>query len=285
LATDDPIGRLAGGPIFVFGMARSGTTWVYDLLTGHPEVGGVLESWMLSDHAGLAVLFQRLHWPEGRRSGLGRIMTREELVADVRSLAGGWLTRNLEPGQRFVVEKSPPHVLTLGVIAEVFPEARFVHVLRDGRDVAVSVNAATRSWAPQWKQSFGNSVAQIARTWRKAVLTAAQAARSLGDRYLEVRYEQLRREPVAGARELYGFCGIPCDEEQLARIVADAALERRPRGEGEFRRFGRVGEWRTRLSLADRAIFDLAAGDALIATGYEQRRWWWLSPDPPSGRR
>jgi hypothetical protein len=289
--SDDPIARLSAGPVFVCGMARSGTTWVYDLLTSHPEVGGVSESWMFGNGTGigerfgpvqgmgLGVLFTPMHWGRRIPIGVGRIMTRGELATDVRRLAGGWLTKSLQPSERYVVEKSPTHVHAIHAIAEVFPEARFVHVLRDGRDVAVSVRAATRSWARGWRRSFGLSVATVAYEWRASILSAGRAQRALGERVREVRYEELRRDPETGLRRLFDFCGFPCDDGLVARAVEANQLGRsEPHGEREFRRAGLVGEWRTRFSPLDAALFEFVAGDALAVTGYETNRYWWLAP-------
>jgi hypothetical protein len=283
MGVGDPIGEGAVVPVFVVGMARSGTTWVYELLTAHPLAGGVLESHMFSPTAGLGALFGPLHWREnGSRYGLSRLMEREELVRDVRDLAGRWLTRGLAPSQRVVVEKTPGSVRQLPVVAEVFPEARFVVVLRDGRDVAVSIQAATGSWGPGFRRGYGgfaHTAPAVAHMWRRLVLEGRRVVRELGERAVEVRYEELRVDPLAGLRRLYGHCGLPHDEATLARAVEEAAFEQHAeRGEQRFRRAARVGDWRARLSLPERIAFEVIAGDALRATGYERSSTWWLSP-------
>ena len=80
----------------------------------------------------------------------------------------------------FVTANDRP--VLLSTIAEIFPEARVIHCLRDGRDVAVSIQAAARSWAPQWRDRMGRNTFAAARSWRKVVdqvraAEAEQAAR------------------------------------------------------------------------------------------------------------
>ena len=153
--------QLIRPPVFVVGAARSGTTWVYDILTVSDAVAGIYESWFFSDSSGLGTLFGKAH-RAGIASGLSNVLDRETLVEHVRQFAMQVMSHAIEPHHQFLVEKSPSHIYTIPLIKRVFPTARFVHVLRDGRDVSVSVRAATRSWAREWKSSHGRSVATSA---------------------------------------------------------------------------------------------------------------------------
>jgi hypothetical protein len=157
----------------------------------------------------------------------------------------------------------------------VFPEARFIHVVRDGRDVAVSILAAGDSWAPQWKESSAASVQQAAWTWRRALERLATIAPSLGDRMLEVRFEELHTDPVASYRRVFDFAGVPYDDDLLDRVreANDFDANYQP-NEAGFRRGGRVGDWTTRFSIADCLAFQLAAGGLLVELGYETDDRW-----------
>ena len=273
-----PLDRLEGDPIFVIGCARSGTTWVLDAFGAHPDVATVNESWLFSPTVGLGPLLGKGHWdPDhpGGPQGLSRFVSREDFVAEVRTFAARVLGKALGDGQRFLVEKSPNHVWTADGIAEVFPEARFIHVVRDGRDVAVSLLAAGDSWAPQWKESSAASVQQAASTWRRALERAAVVAPALDDRLLEVRYEDLHADPVSGYRRLFDFAEVPYDEDLLERVrtANDFPSNYTPNERG-FRRGGRVGDWTDRFSPADCLAFQLAAGELLIELGYEADDRW-----------
>jgi hypothetical protein len=275
----DPLARLASPPVFIFGMARSGTTWVFDILNGHPLVGGALETWLFTRHDGVAPLFGKTHWPDPGRpsSGLGRLMSRDEFVSDIRHLTGRWLSRAVGPQHQYLVEKTPNHASVLPLIDEVFPDARFIHVIRDGRDVAISVDAAASTWAPLWRRTFARSIRTTAATWKRTVLQGLTARSFLGERLLEVRYERLRADPIRGAHEIFTFAQIPVTTTLLAEIAERTDLRHYRTGEQRFRRAGEVGQWRQRWSQRQGAIFDLIAGDALVGIGYEEHRGWWLA--------
>ena len=266
--------QLTQDPIFIVGAARSGTTWVYDILTSHPEVAGVYESWLFTPNNGLGTLFTTAHWP-AKGSGLGKLLERESLLAYVRDIAICIMEHALEPGHRFLVEKSPSHLFTMPLIGEIFPGARFIHVLRDGRDVSVSVRAATRSWLPAWRETFGRSIMTRARSWRTVVNRAAREGAQLGERFLEIRYESIHADPFAAYRQLFDFCRIPYDDDLLQTVFEKTDFRKNYKpDEARFRRGGRVGDWRTHLGLIDALFFNIVAGDTLVACGYEKNRWW-----------
>ena len=140
----------------------------------------------------------------GRRPGLGQLVTREEVFETVRSLSCDWLGRALGEGQRFVVEKGP---IEYEIIDELFPDARYVHIIRDGRDVAVSVYEASRSWAPDMLAHACRSLAGSARLWQGEVARILELREEVGDRFYELRYEDLRADPLPQARRVFDFCG------------------------------------------------------------------------------
>jgi hypothetical protein len=269
-------------PVFVVGVPRSGTTWIQRMLAMHPEAWGLLETYMFSRASGLGALLDST--PPARKSGdfdlplpgLGRIFDREELVAELRSIASGWLRRGSD-GSRFVIEKSPWHLSDLDVIAEILPEARFVHVMRDGRDVAVSVVAARRSWSQVEQRSPSATVREVAGVWADAMRRRETARALLGDAMLEVRYEDARSDPARTCRAILTHCGMPFDEDLVRRTVEATGFGRadRPHGEGSPSRAGQVGQWRERFGLRDAWSFERRAGEALEQTDYEPDRRWW----------
>jgi hypothetical protein len=198
------------------------------------------------------------------------------------------LARALRPHHRFLVEKSPRHGHHIPFINELFPTARFVHVVRDGRDVAVSVRAASRSWAPDWRGDVARSVWTSAADWRNSLAAVRAATPAVADRLLEVRYEDAIADPYAVYRRLYEFAGIPYGDALLERVFDATDFERNFRpDEGQFRRAGRVGDWRTRFTTRDRIEFARAAGTTLVDLGYEDHPFRWVLPSArlrPGGR-
>ena len=273
----DPLARLESGPIFVVGAARSGTTWVYDILTAHSQVAGAYETWLFTMNQGVGNLFGPAHYPPGH-SGLGRSYPREQVVREVREFTARLLAQRLGPAHRFLVEKSPSHVMTMPLIQEIYPDARFVHVLRDGRDVCVSVRQAAKSWAPRWRESFGRSVYTSAWAWKQTIRRTLRDGPGLGEALLEIRFEDLKADPIAGIARLFDHCRIPWERELLDQIATKTDFEANYRSsESDFRRGGRVGDWRSRFTLIDRLVFNLAAGATLIDTHYEANRRWVLA--------
>ncbi len=267
--------QLASDPVFIVGPARSGTTWTYDILTAHPQVAGVYESWLFTPQNGIGSLFTAAHYP-ARNSGLGRLIDRQEVVDLAREMVKEIMGRVIEPHHRLLVEKSPNHIYAVALIREIFPQAKFIHLLRDGRDVYVSVRAAAKSWSPGWQNSFGRSTATAARAWRGEVERAQTASQLLGPDFLSVRYEELHAEPIAGIQRLYDFCSLPYDEALLNTIFETTDFKKNYKGgETKFRRGGRVGDWRKQFTLWDALIYNLIAGQTLIDLGYEKNRFWW----------
>lgn len=182
--------------------------------------------------------------------------------------------------QRFG-DKSPSHRGHMGAIAELLPEAHFVHVIRDGRDVALSL-------MPLW---FGpDTVPLAAERWREAVSGVRQAGARLAH-YVEVRFEDLVLRPEPSLRFLCEFLELPWHagileyhvgaEKRLGELRSDARDSRgRVLASGEERRAmhslatrppqaDRVGRWRREMSPTDLQAFASVAGPLLAELGYD----------------
>jgi hypothetical protein len=279
-ADRDPLEQLEAGPIFICGHIRSGTTWVLDLLAAHPQVAGLFESLIFTGN-GVAQLLHPRHWDFetsermfDRRMGLGQIIPREELVADVRRLCDEWFAEHLEPHHRFLVEKTPAGAQALETVAELYPDATVIHVMRDGRDVAISTLAARRSW--QRNEKLQNSPRDGSRHlwavglgWANHIADINRHALKLSVAFHEVRYEQMHEKPLETARAIFRFCGIPADDELISELLDQVHFSKLPHsGEDQFRRHGQTGEWRTQWNHLERLLFSAAAGETLEVTGY-----------------
>ncbi|MCP4419415.1 MAG: sulfotransferase, partial [Chloroflexi bacterium] len=216
-------------------------------------------------------------WPP-KYSGLGRLLARDDVLAYAQQIAQNIMSNAIESEHRFLVEKSPSHLYSMKLIAEIFPKARFIHVLRDGRDVSVSVRAAARSWMPDWQHTFGGSMEASAKSWRDAVRRARYDGKAVGDRFMEIHYEFLRVEPFDATKKMFDFCEIPYDEAILQSIYEKTDFDLNYKGdETDFRRGGRTGDWQSSFSLLDAYYFDRAAGQLLKNTGYVNDKRWWLT--------
>lgn len=279
--------RLAAPPVFICGCARSGTTYTFDLFDRHPEVGAICESWILSQVEGVTSVLTQPYWDTSIRQtwesrvkipfGAIQLLSYAEMVGELGSLLARWLMRGVSEEQRYLAAKEP---LDLAAAAILFPEAKFIHVLRDGRDVAVSMKRASESWDPS--MGVGVDLRLRAKAWRQQVESLRRHAAALGGRYMEIRYEQIRADPVSAMRKMFGFAGISYTNsllEQIARSTQLDAYDEAARRSGF--RGGSVGRsWRSELGMRDARGFQQAAGDLLFDLGYEHRDLWWLSQTP-----
>ena len=328
--------RRVDPPVFyVVGHPKSGTTWVMRLLDSHPEIVCRGEG-RIFGHAYKRPDVMRMDAPTFQPSSLYRalddadylkawiqrsVWTRADDADDhvrgltraaVRYFLGGALTN---ASQRIVGDKTP--LLTDETIAEIAaidPEARVIHVIRDGRDVAVSrmhhlwnreldlgggkdlrpeeaeIRDRYRSDPEGWRASgeglfTERRIEEMAEHWSRITSHARQQASALGERYLEVRYERLIESPESEVRLLLRFLGAPADDAILERCVAEASFNRWSGGRepgtedsSALPRKGIVGDWRETFTATDRRIFDQHAGDLLVELGYE-RDHVWARPD------
>ena len=166
-------------------------------------------------------------------------------------------------------DKTPAYVLHLDLLSEVFPEARFVHIIRDGRDVCLSLQEM--EWGP-------NDVYGAARFWRHRVERGSASGLALGpSRYLEVRYEDLVDGPEECLGRVCAFLDLGFREEMLSYSVhSETFLDeiRAPHRHQGVRApiDGRTRDWSTEMSPKDIALFERVAGRLLSKLGYPSAR-------------
>jgi Sulfotransferase family len=281
LAMPEALAPLAAPPVFITGSARSGTNFTLDLFKQHPDVCAIVESWILTQTHGLTSIFAQREWnPRASQSAFERVGMRnaavqllpyQDMIRELGDLLAGWLMRPVGT-HRFVVAKEP---LDVPATAMLFPEARFIHVIRDGRDVALSMRAASESWDAS--MGVGIPMSWRGEAWRRQVENVRAHRDFLGDRYLEIRFEDIRRDVKDAARRLFEFSEIPYDEGILERVEAGTRLESYSEAvrKSGFRGRGEVGGWRSRFGVRDAIGFNRSAGDLLVELGYEADRGWW----------
>jgi hypothetical protein len=285
--------------VFVVGCGRSGTSWVQDIIAASPRVATTQESHAYESVFAPLVRAGHIRRPEGWLKVLQRydVSWREQRwvgvywwvhqrqLLDIMRETIGRRDLDLRAAANFAVrrvfdtwfsthrgasdvllEKTPGHVAFADQILDTFPEARVVEVVRDARDVCVSLEkqALTLRWPPTRRQD------QI-RLWRRAV----ERGQRLHDeprwqgRIHRLRYEDLHEDPVARVMGLYRFLELDIDEAEAERIVDDTSITKfSDRSDGRHRRKGAVGEWRTTLNADDLALIEREAGELLRAVGY-----------------
>lgn len=161
-------------------------------------------------------------------------------------------------------DKTPRYVESLNFIAQLFPDAKIVHLIRDGRNVALSY--ADVDFGPR-------TVGGAARIWAQRVAAGREAGRVLGpERYHEVHYERFVGDTDAAVRDLCTFLELEFEEGMLdyTSRARDAVLSRAHKynphlAEGSVQE---VRSWESDMSRRHVEIFEAAAGDVLSAAGY-----------------
>jgi len=277
--------------VFVVGCPRSGTTLLQRLADAHPELAIVHETlWIPGFYERLVgltpegdvtpALLPRLL--EHRRFGQLGIGADElerlfEAMAPVhygRFVAALFDRYGAQRGKRLVGDKSPGYVRSIPVLHELWPRAKFVHLIRDGRDVCLSAIGwakADRVFADlgTWPDE---PVITAALWWERSVRLGREAGHALpAGLYHELRYERLVDDPEAACRALCGFLGVGYDATMLrfheGRTRSGPGLSSKrqwlPPTAG-------LRDWRTEMDARDVDRFEAAAGALLDELGYER---------------
>lgn len=284
------IGSSAGptelGRAFVVGCRRSGTTWTMMLVAQHPHVAALQQTdvvrrlyhfigWFEQSHQyGRCIL---THADEGApsKNGLAKVsipdvLSDERLYELGRPLVDEVFERAAQasPGTRMVVEQTPEHIHVAEPILRLYPDAYFVHVIRDPRSVFSSHRSAARGWAKP--QFFSTDPVQVAREWCTEVRVGRRIAQ-LTERYLEIRYESLRANGEQELERIYDFLGLDSSPESIRAALASCSIDRLRQADYAPKGFFRKGEadgWRRELSSGELRTIEHLCGDLMRELDY-----------------
>jgi len=266
--------------VIVLGVRRSGTTLLRVMLDRHPVLAVPDESYFVPqlarrhrapvDPASFVDDLRRLptlvEWgltPDAVAERLRPGLTTGEAIAAVFA---AYAAARDKPRWG---DKTPLYMQHLPLLERLFPDAVYVHLIRDGRDAALSFLSVppgimTAGWG------HPRDAAGFACQWA----TEVRAARALGERVgrgrcLDVRYEALVADPDMELRRVCGFAGLEYDAGMLGYVGnTESARKEHQQRLNEPPRVG-VRDFRTEMSVADRAAFEVVAVDLLDSLGYE----------------
>lgn len=270
-------------PVFVVGMPRSGTTLLSSLLDAHPALVVAPEThyftrcWPgtpVQDTAHALGMLDRLF----RQPGVRDMQLSEQETttirdairecsapthADVlRALLETYADRSSAPAWG---EKTPDHLRFVPEMVQQFPEAVFVAIVRDPRDVALSLRALP------WSRS---TLPEQAWTWRSYAARIDRYHVDYEERFYSLRYEDLITNPEEELRGICAFLEMPFSASMLQRQEQKAQpfdAEREPWKQNSAREIdpSNRGKWRTQLPEAERALVELIVGRWLTVYRYE----------------
>lgn len=266
-------------PIFILGCPRSGTSLLRNLLRAHPHLTFPGESHFIptfyrwygdprnaAEACRLSSRILRNYWVQ-----LWRMSLKASDFADCRSfreavcrLFEAWARRENKPRWG---DKTPHYVTEIPVLLELFPEAKIIHIYRDGRDVALS-------WLRVRMEPRNLYVA--ARLWKTWVSAGRRDGAKLPcHSYMEVPYEGLIERPRETMQSVCAFIEEPFDEAVLRPNLIAGEREHhqrrgwnRPSWSSDIEA-SNAGKWRTRMSASARVLFESVAGDLLEELGYQ----------------
>ncbi|HEY5873066.1 MAG TPA: sulfotransferase [Gaiellaceae bacterium] len=267
-------------PLILLGVSRSGTTLLRVILDRSPGIA-------IPDESFFVPLLARRHGrtidAKGFLDDVARIPTIpnwglsvDDVAARVRSgmpigeaVAAIFEAYATAAGKPRWGDKTPMYMRHLELLDELFPDAQYLHLIRDGRDAALSFvqmpeGTFTRTWA------HPRTAAGFACLWRKEVADARALGRRLGaSRYREVRYENLVASPDETVREVCAFAAIPFEQPMLDYTGA-VDVSAKPHQQRLLTPPTRgVRSWREDMSADDVVAFESVAGDLLSELGYD----------------
>lgn len=268
--------------VFLVGAAKSGTTWLMNMLNGHPQMvvkGEGRFTWRLVPF--LAQAFKAFNQDQVKHCDDPATHLRDvDLLMCSRMLIDIQLCRYVESsgkaaGSVMVVgDKTPQHTQSMDMLAQMYPDAKFIHIIRDPRD------AATSGWHHFGADSNRDQQDYLAyfiqQVWPAAINAARGSARRLGGMYMEVRYEDLHGAEAQTTAKCLEFLGVDGSAGAVeACMKAGSFKERsggRERGQEDAKNFyrrGIIGDWANHLTPEAAATACAPVAELMRSCGYD----------------
>jgi hypothetical protein len=259
-------------PFFIGGCYRSGLALLRLMLDSHPELSCGPESPALSFALAARDFQHTLGELHERHFDLPPRRVRENFAAAIAEILD-W--RREARGKKRAGEKSAMNLLVFNDLAEIFPDAQFIHVVRDGRDVAASlVERKWKSPASGAVLPYCSDPTTAMTYWRSLVQIGLEAEQKMpARRLLRIHYEDLARRPVKTIAKIEAFLGVSPSEEPLGFYARNlqqlAGLEKESAGRlREPIDASSVGRWRKEFDAATRDVLTKLGEPTLKTLGY-----------------
>lgn len=276
-----PASKVFCGPIFLVGLPRSGTKLLREMLNRHSRIAiAANESYCLPYfHRRFArygdirrpANFARFYADFSRSAFFRRLSARAPFISreiwqaqvqawDFPGVIAAFYQSYAKYYQKDIWgDKTPGYLREMPLLKSLYPEAKFIHIIRDVRDYGLSIRRA-------WQKN----IFRAAQRWHDDIRRARRdAAAHLGGDYLEVRYEQLLDTPEAVLRRIAEFLQFPFETAMLTPPASTENLGDARAVEGILRQ--NYGKWKTALTPAEIAKIERICGALLEELGYPVR--------------
>jgi hypothetical protein len=265
--------------IFIGGSGRSGTTFVQKLLLIHSKIAGGDEFDFLPQ---FMEVYRRMISGNQLGNRQKHFYTAEELnQAWTEFIESLFLpTFNSKTGTEFISEKTPDNIFEIQALLDLFPDAKFIFVYRDGRDVVNSfIQVGKRFNKQKMSLTSKNPALQYSKNWIMTLdmYNAANSNLNYSGRIYSLKYERLLTHPLQELTTLMSFIGLSIEPAQLSPSKVDA---------GEVKMFiddlwydkkmfnqdfntENIGKWKKELNFTNKLIINLAMANRLKGLGYD----------------
>ncbi len=291
---------------FIFGHARSGTTLLARLIRVHPEVHCNWQAHFFTRQPFLQALVQSAdiqEWLSRRSNRWNQGRDLSPLV--LRVTADFILEREAaQLGKRIVGDKSPNSLVNGEAVLrmqQIYPDARLIFIVRDGRDAALSHRFQSFIDKSEYlsdedlaiRQDFrkdptpfingqrslftAQGLRRAAQGWVENVTQTHQYAQQIYDeRYYSLRFEDLLQDPWKKMSEIWSFLGADMSLAELQEALSNE-LAQNPDADWQLQKAGEIaqplqkgksGSWREMFTHSDRQLFLEIAGETLLEWGY-----------------
>ncbi|HED33655.1 MAG TPA: sulfotransferase [Gammaproteobacteria bacterium] len=267
--------------VFIIGSRRSGTTWTLWLLSDHPSIVGIqhtnlidafkkINSWWLDD--------EKIHnsivsgKDEKIKANLKDFMTESDFYGSCHQMISSIFNQsfNEKAQASVVVESQPENVDNLDLLMKLFPDAYYLHVIRDPRSVFGSWKSIVKTWSSE--DVFHTHPVEFAERWKKDVLKG----RGLSEKarhYMEIQYEDMKSNGASVLKSVYNWLAVD-DSDELVRHALESCEMQKLKKKGNmpkgFFRKGLSDGWKTDLTTAEVQSVEYQLKDLMDDLGYER---------------
>lgn len=276
--------------LFVIGNRKTGSTWLQTLLNHHPNVllfgEGIFHQFGMSLRRAMNEYNQGL---ENKTKIFGERafapLRKEEFVSIFRGFVFERLRHEAADTKSnkkivWLGEKDPDHARFANIMFDAFPDASYIHIIRDGRDVAVSwwfhmVRFDPERTAHQFNNGLADTIVPSAKDWTSVIQMARREQKRTGVRYHELKYEDLVDDPEKEVKTVLEFLNLPPDPVLIKECVEKASFGKMSGGrkqgqedKSSFFRKGIKGDWQNHMNNKQSTQFIDATGGLMQELGY-----------------
>lgn len=260
-------------PVFIIGCPRSGTTFLANLLDANEETGTTPQSNFVNetldknsfnnDHTKI-MNFIINHW----RFKAWEITMEKEIDKNhsfeniIRYIVGNYMKKNYGEPKKYWIDHTPSNIKYVNKLAEIFPKAKFIHLIRDGRGIAASM--LSLDWG-------ANNTIYAAKIWKENILLGLAAEKLISKtQILTIRYEDVVNNTENELEKICNFLNLDFNPKMLqgGNFKLPAYTVHQHELVGKQVNSGRVTKWMKDLSNREISYFEKEAGTLLDYLGY-----------------